>query len=554
MLRNAIRLLGKLGKSTCGNATLMVALGMPALIGGTGFAVDTAQWYMWKRELQYAVDQAALAGAWARAKEATEDTYVARAEQEFSANISVTEDFSTDPDVRLADFAGGEDNSVVVTASASKSLPFSSFLTGDATTVSVFAQASFEPGVVGSTSCIIAVEDHDTGVIFGGSLVYTAGCGVLALSDSPDAIRVNGGQNLVIQAGTLMTAGEVDVWFDQNPEGNTVMEKQDGLFDPYAEIAEEGFPIPAASQVKRQYDCPKPKAAKAATPAYTTADVTTRTKVEYTYYKKSGSTYTVYAYTGPYKKSTSDNNPGVTLQDQTVTSTTNSQTGPTYSGYDWVDGSGSGKIYERSATTVWVSYTDIQNHPAEAAQDAVTGNLTIYPGTYENIKIGCNTVLQPGIYIIDGGSLETHAQHDTTGNGVMFILKNNATFTINGGATVSLTAMTASELQALGISVEMAEKLEGMLIYQDPETSDETNSTTGKLNGNASTILNGTIYIPKGNIDFQGTASVTSQCLTVAGRTVTFTGNTTMATFCPANTSPNQAANGTSDPRVRLVS
>ena len=53
-------------KSTSGNATLLVAVGMPMLIGSSGLAVDVAQWYMWKNELQYAVDQAAIAGAWAR--------------------------------------------------------------------------------------------------------------------------------------------------------------------------------------------------------------------------------------------------------------------------------------------------------------------------------------------------------------------------------------------------------------------------------------------------------------------------------------------------------
>lgn len=546
MLRYAGKLLRKLRKSTCGNATLLVAVGMPALIGGTGFAVDTAQWYMWKRELQYAVDQAALAGAWARTKDATENTYVERAKQEFAANIAVTEDFSSDPTVNLADFAGGNDNSVVVSASATKSLPFSSFITGDAATIAVFAQASFEPGIVGSTSCVIAVEDEDTGVVFGGSLVYTAGCGVLALSTSDEAIKVNGGQNLVIEAGTLMTAGKVDEWFDQNPEGNTVMEEQPGLVDPFAEIAEEGFPIPAASEVERDYTCPNGQTT-------TTADETLRTVVTYSYKRGSSKSNAVaYNYTGAQKKTNTDNNPGITTQDKTVangTVNTSSpiQVGPTTDGGTQVDGSGSAKIFEYVTTTTYTSYADVQVNTANS-------QATVYPGTYDNLHITCDTVFQPGIYIIDGGDLETHAQHTTTGNGVMFILKNGAGFVINGGSSVSLTAPTSSEFQALGMSPEVADKLEGMLIYQDPETNEETNSTTGRLNGNADTILNGTIYVPLGNIDFQGTASVTSQCLTVAGRTVTFTGNTTMANFCPANVLPNQQANGSGNPRVRLVS
>lgn len=55
--------LQNLKTDTGGNAALLVAIGLPSLIGSAGLAVDVAQWYMWKNELQYAVDQAALAGA-----------------------------------------------------------------------------------------------------------------------------------------------------------------------------------------------------------------------------------------------------------------------------------------------------------------------------------------------------------------------------------------------------------------------------------------------------------------------------------------------------------
>ena len=74
MLASIRRKLSQLKANTSGNATLLVALGMPVLIGGSGLAVDTAEWYMWKRELQFAVDQAALAGAWARSDSDTAST------------------------------------------------------------------------------------------------------------------------------------------------------------------------------------------------------------------------------------------------------------------------------------------------------------------------------------------------------------------------------------------------------------------------------------------------------------------------------------------------
>ena len=54
-------------------------MGMPMLIGGAGLSVDTAQWYLWQRELQFAVDQAAIAGAWAKAADENGTSYIVRA-------------------------------------------------------------------------------------------------------------------------------------------------------------------------------------------------------------------------------------------------------------------------------------------------------------------------------------------------------------------------------------------------------------------------------------------------------------------------------------------
>jgi Flp pilus assembly protein TadG len=141
----------RLARSKSGNATLIVALGLPMLIGSAGFGTDLAQWYMWKREMQFAVDQAAIAGAWARATDATKNNYQTRARQEYHANLAVTADFATEAGVQLADYNGGSQNSVLVTASATRQLPFSSYLTGSATTIAVSAKAVVDGGTVYTT-------------------------------------------------------------------------------------------------------------------------------------------------------------------------------------------------------------------------------------------------------------------------------------------------------------------------------------------------------------------------------------------------------------------
>ena len=144
MRSNLVGRMKRLLPHTSGNATMLVAFAMPVLIGGAGIAVDISQWYMWKRELQFAVDQAAMAGAWARSDSATESTYVTRATQEFNANLAATQGNTTTPVVELANYAGGTGNSVAVHATVSHELPFSGLLTGNAPNIYAYAQAVYE--------------------------------------------------------------------------------------------------------------------------------------------------------------------------------------------------------------------------------------------------------------------------------------------------------------------------------------------------------------------------------------------------------------------------
>lgn len=252
-----------LRSSTSGNATMLVALGLPMLMGGTGLAVDTAQWFMWKRELQFAVDQAALAGAWARTQTDTKPLFSERAQQEYQANLSATKPFASGLTVNLANYSGGSDNSVTVSAQATKPLPFSSFLTGNATTVTVYAQAAYTEGQ-SFTSCMIAVDADDSGAItIGGSSVMTAGCGIAALSNSASSIVVSGDPQ--INAGWVLSRGGIDDWFSTHTE-DEIHEYMEGLQDPFASLSP---PNPSESQVARTYSCVKGNTVTKTTPSGT---------------------------------------------------------------------------------------------------------------------------------------------------------------------------------------------------------------------------------------------------------------------------------------------
>jgi hypothetical protein len=137
-----------------------------------------------------------------------------------------------------------------------------------------------------------------------------------------------------------------------------------------------------------------------------------------------------------------------------------------------------------------------------------------------------------------------------TGTGIMIVLKNGAGIIINGGSSVNLTAMTIPELQAAGIPYNDAVELDGMLIFED---RDSEGYSGNKINGNSSTVLNGTVYLPVSNLDIRGSAGVTSQCLLLVASTITISGNVEMTSFCPPNlTQQNQTT--TLQARVRLVS
>lgn len=413
-----------------GNATVLIAMSAPVLVSAAGYAIDTAQWFLWRRELQYAADQAAIGGAWSLAKGISKTAYTTHAQQEFAANLAVTTDFAATPTVSLVNYNNGTSNAIQVSASATRQLPFFGFVTGQTTTVSVSAQASFAKGAT-YTSCMIATNQSADGAItIGGSAILKSGCGLAALSNSTNSIRVSG--NPEIDVNYLMSAGGIDDWFDTHTD-DVVKEYMTTLSDPFVNV----------------------------TPPNNTATAT------------------------PYACVKSGN------------------------------------------TTV----------------------ATLNPGTYSNIITACNTVLNPGIYVINGGGVTIRAQDAVTANGVMFVLKNGAYFKLNGGSSINLTAMTQAQLVSAGVSSTEAAKLEGMLIFEDRNSTGNIST----LNGNSDSIINGTVYFPRSTLAFGGTARVTSRCLQITANMISIQGNVNMTNFCPAGLQTTTAV-GTDAPSVILVS
>lgn len=516
MLSSIRRTLREIKTSTSGNATLLVALGMPVLIGGSGLAVDTAQWYMWKREIQYAADQAALAGAWARSSDDTRSTYVTRARQEFTANVSVTADINSTPNVSLANYNGGNQNSVVVTAEATKTLPFSNLLTGQTTTVAVYAQASFTDGE-SYTACLIATDDDDSGAItIGGSATLTAACGIAALSNSPSSVVING--NPTVDPGWVVSAGGIDDWLSTHTDAE-IHEYVGGLSDPFATLT---TPTPSPNPA-RTYTC-------VAGSTTTTGDLRTRLDTIYTYWRGSNAnnaTQITYTSGTGYLPNVTGTWSSWTLNTTLPTNSVNGVvTSDSAASNTQISGSGSNRIFRRMVTR---TNTEYANTNTVTTSTQATLNQGTYSGGFD---VSCRTVMNPGIYVIDGGRLKVTGQHVVTGAGVLIILKNGAYIDIAGGSDINLTAATTAQLTNVGgLTATQATKFAGMLVYEDRASPGTRNRNS--INGNSNTILNGKIYLPKSSVTFNGTAGVTSSCLLIAASNITLQGNTNMSTFCP---------------------
>lgn len=150
--------------------------------------------------------------------------------------------------------------------------------------------------------------------------------------------------------------------------------------------------------------------------------------------------------------------------------------------------------------------------------------VTIDPGVYcggMTINAGANVTLNPGTYYLDRGSLSVNGSATLQGDGVTLVFtsrtgKNYATATINGGATVNLTAPNTGPTA-------------GIVFYGD---RDAPAGTLFKFNGGASQNFGGALYLPKGDVTFAGGADTGTGCTQIVADTIAFVGNSNLAIDC----------------------
>ncbi|HET6940833.1 MAG TPA: pilus assembly protein TadG-related protein [Sphingomicrobium sp.] len=175
-------------------------------------------------------------------------------------------------------------------------------------------------------------------------------------------------------------------------------------------------------------------------------------------------------------------------------------------------------------------------------------SATLDPGCYSSLDFKGTVTLNPGTYILDGGSLSTGAQANVSCNGCTFVLtsrSSSSTATIggvnmNGGANVSLVAPSTGCVRGT------AGCYDGIMIYQDRRATADNSQL---VNGNSSSKLEGALYFPRADLTFNGTTGMNTNCLQIVSKRVQFTGNSAVNNTCP----PASASSAFTGRKIRMV-
>lgn len=404
MLKSLKALGKKLGGDRRGNVLIVSALGAASLVGAAGLGVDTAQWYLAKRQLQQATDSGALAAAMNLYRSAA---FVDAAENEVDRNFpdAVNVERVVNPP-QEGDYIG-DNGAIEVVANVNRRLPFSSIFMSSASTIRTRSVAT----IVGDGEhCVISLAPDGTGVDVQGNANVILGCGVAA--NSPSGISVDLSGSSYLSATPISSVGGID-YASNNIAPNTTLQ------------------------------------------AY-----------------------------------------GLPVDDPLADRNLETPTSPANCTYR--------NVSVNSNTT-----------------------QTLYPGRYcGGLAIRGRAELEPGVYIIDGGTFQVNAQAEVVGEGVTFILTGNnsssmADLQFNGGAELDLRAPTPDEDATW----------HGVLIFQDPMGS----SQESVINGGSDMNFEGIVYMPNGDVRFNGNAGQHADCLLLIANRVNFAGESSLDNDCPSH-------------------
>ena len=152
--------------------------------------------------------------------------------------------------------------------------------------------------------------------------------------------------------------------------------------------------------------------------------------------------------------------------------------------------------------------------PSTSGSCQPSNGNSLQAGVYcGGLNLNGNVTLAPGTYVVNG-DFKINSNANISGNGVTIYVTGGGKVSINGNATVNLTAPTSGTYA-------------GMLFF-----GDRSNASSVTLNGTAASHLTGNLYFANQQVSYLGNFSGLNGCVRVVGRTVQWSGNTSVSDDC----------------------
>lgn len=154
--------------------------------------------------------------------------------------------------------------------------------------------------------------------------------------------------------------------------------------------------------------------------------------------------------------------------------------------------------------------------PSTSGSCNPTNGGTLQPGVYcSGLTLNGTVKLKPGVYVISGGDFRINSNANISGSDVTIYLAGNARVTMNGTATVQLSAPTTGAYS-------------GVLFFGDRASAGGTN----KFNGTANSLLTGALYFAKQKVEYLGNFSGNGGCTQLVAKSIEWTGNANIKQDC----------------------
>ena len=177
-----------------------------------------------------------------------------------------------------------------------------------------------------------------------------------------------------------------------------------------------------------------------------------------------------------------------------------------------------------------------------------SGNLNTPKVICADIKLTGGTLnIDPGVYVLDGGSIDISGNAAMNATGVTFILANTISGTyggvsITGTGVINWSAPTLADYAAaapidgstdnyMGVANT---NYTGIALFQSAPTPPTPSSNYDvKVTGTSDASVSGAIYVPNNDVSFGGTAGIMpSNCLQLVSNTLTISGDAAIQNDC----------------------